>query len=314
MVGKKLLPNSHPLSGDKPFGIWIVDSAGKEVRLMEFASREEQLVWEAHRSSRERKNRIAEGSPNKKFHASASDVGKVRSAKELRQQRKPTQWVVDEIGASGACVLLGADKGSGKTSLLYQLANSISKGEPFMDQLPTQKRKVVVVQGDESSTNASDKLDIMGIDADFDFVFPEEMGWQGIEVPKLSKLIDDNSYGAVLLDSVTTLLGNETQGFRMNDAEFAAPLYQLNNLASKKNLLIMITSHLRKADTQQPRGISLDDILGAGTQSAAVSDVWGMWRHDKPELEDHYIMQCLGKRNCQQGTAWNLQGSQEDYS
>ena len=55
--------------------------------------------------------------------------------------RKPTEWIVDSFGANGACVILAGDKGSGKTSFLYRLAESISKGEKFLSELYTVKKK-----------------------------------------------------------------------------------------------------------------------------------------------------------------------------
>ena len=51
-------------------------------------------------------------------HLTYPHVGKVRSLKDLQAQQKPKKWIIDEFGVSGACVLLAADKGSGKTSLM----------------------------------------------------------------------------------------------------------------------------------------------------------------------------------------------------
>jgi len=246
--------------------------------------------------------------------SSPGDVGKVRSVQELKKSRKQTVWIVDEIGAEGGCVVVAAEPGTGKTSLLYRLANSVSVGETFMGELPTRKRKVLVVQGDESERNAVDKLDVMGIDAEFDFIFPDERGWKGLEIERLSNEITFGGYQVVLLDSITTLLGNGTHGTRMNDAEFAAPLYELNRLASQLNLLIVITSHLRKPEVGGYKEITIHDVLGTGTLTGAVSDVWALQRPQNPDFSDHYVLRCLGKRNCDIGTAWNLQGSQEDFS
>jgi len=245
-----------------------------------------------------------------------SDVGKVVSASSLREGRRPQEWIIDEIAADACCVLLAAEKGSGKTSLIYAMAHAVSQGELFMGQLPTNRRKTLVIQADESKNDAIEKLDAMGIEAatDFDFFFPEEHGWSGLEKPKLRQLVKDGDYGAVFLDSVTTLLGNGVQGVRMNDPEFAKPLYELNHLACELGFLAVITSHLRKADGHIPRPASADDVLGAGTLTAAVSDIWYLQRAQKPEFPEHYILQCLGKRNCHRGTAWNLEGSQEDFS
>ena len=245
---------------------------------------------------------------------SPGDVGKVRSVQDLKDKRRPTNWVVDEFGAEGACVVLAAEPGSGKTSLLYLLANSISLGEAFIGALPTKKRKVLVVQGDESEKNAVDKLDIMGLDAEFDFLFPDDRGWAGLEIGKLADEIMFAGYDVILLDSITTLIGNGTHGVRMNDSEFAAPLYELNKLAGKLNLLVVITSHLRKPEVGGYKDVSIHDVLGTGTLTGAVSDVWSLQRAVNPEYCDHYVLRCLGKRNCDIGTAWNLQGSQEDFS
>ena len=246
--------------------------------------------------------------------SSPRDVGKVRSVRELKDSREPTTWIVDEVGAKGACAVLAAEPGSGKTSFLYRLATSVSLGEPFMGELPTRQGRVLIVQGDESKKNAVDKLDAMGVDAEFDFIFPDERGWRGLEIQRLADEIAFGGYQVVLLDSITTLLGNGTHGARMNDAEFAAPLYELNRLASQLNLLIVITSHLRKPEVGGYKEITIHDVLGTGTLTGAVSDVWALQRPQNPEFPDHYILRCLGKRNCDIGTAWNLQGSQEDFS
>ena len=44
------------------------------------------------------------------------------------------------------------------------------------------------------------------------------------------------------------------------------------------------------------------------------SDVWSLTRAHQRDYPDHFVLECLGKRNCQLGTAWNLKGSQEDFS
>ena len=235
-------------------------------------------------------------------------------ASELVAARKPTEWVVDQFGASGACVLLAAEMGSGKTSLLYQMAAAIAGGETFMGQLPTKRGRVLIVQADESETNAADKLALMGLDIDgIDFRFAEEQnGWHTLDVGRLEAEVKAGKYAAVFLDSVTTLLTNT--GHSMRDPEFARPLYDLNRLASSQGLFVAITAHLRKPETGTRTVVTMHDILGAGTQAGAVSDVWGLWRAKEPQHEDHYVLSCLGKRNCEAGTAWNLQGSREDFS
>ena len=253
--------------------------------------------------------RLARASARK--HPYIPDVGKgPRGVDDLLQNRLPTEWIVDSFGARGACVLLAGESGAGKTSLLYRMADAISKGELFMDQLNTVQSKVLVIQADESINNAGDKLKLMGISRGFDFLFGEDR-WNTLDIDRIRKEIKKGDYGVLFLDSVTTLLTN--RGISMKDPEFATPLYDLNDLASELNVLIVCNAHLRKPEGSRQE-ISIHDVLGAGTQSGAVSDTWGLRAATKPEFENHYVLQCLGKRNCQIGVIWNLQGDEEDFS
>ena len=249
------------------------------------------------------------------------DVGKPpMSVGELIKSRKNAEWIVDGFGAQGALLMIAADVGTGKTTLLYSLATAIGKGKTFLlnaegiGQLTTQKRKVLFVQADETKNDCWRKCKIMGLkDDEFDFVFGED-GWEILDLPRLEKIIDKGNYGVVMLDSVTTLLGNE--GISMKDPEFAKPLYALNQLASKKQVLIVITAHLRKPENSIRKTLSMHDILGAGTQPGAVSDVWGLSRQENTSPNDcKFVLTCLEKaRNCDVGTRWNLRGSKEDLS
>jgi len=241
------------------------------------------------------------------------DVGKVRSVAELRQDRSPTIWTIDQFGAQGNAVILAAELGVGKTSFMYRAAEAIAHGHPLMGQLPTVKGRVLFIQADESRRNATEKLEIMDIQAEgIEFLFPDEQGWCGLEMDRLRVQINGQSYAAVFLDSITTLLTHGSHS--MKDAEFSHPLYELNALASRNNLLVVIAAHLKKPESGQRSQVTVHDITGTGTQGGAVSDIWGMWRPAQPEHEDHYILGCLGKRNCKEGTRWHLQGNPEDFS
>ena len=142
------------------------------------------------------------------------------------------------------------------------------------------------------------------------FYFGED-GWDRLSIPKLREEITKNSFKDVILDSVTTLLTNN--GRSMRDPEFATPLYELNKFASELNILIICTAHLRKPEGVRYE-VSVHDVIGAITQSGAVSDIWGIWIPTKQSYKNHFIMKCLGKRNCRKGIIWNLQGDEEDFS
>ena len=87
----------------------------------------------------------------------------------------------------------------------------------------------------------------MGIESDITFYFSDTFEKLTVnELTKFEKLVDNNDYGVVFLDSITTLLTGGRHSFK--DAEFAAPLYFLNDIASKKDILIVFTTHLKKPE------------------------------------------------------------------
>jgi len=237
-------------------------------------------------------------------------IGKLKPIplSQLMDQWKPKEWIVDLFGAKGSCVLLAADKGSGKTTLIYRMAEALACQKMFMGELKTKKSKVFVWQADESKNNALDKFKLMDLQKEnIDFLFNDDEGGSELDIDKLRDLIKAESFDVVFLDSVTGLImGN---GISIKDSEFCIPLYKLNNLASELQILIVITAHLRKEDRTE---VNMNDILGAGTQSGAVSDIWGMWADEKDD--EIFYLKCLGKRNCEKGTRWKLQGNNENYS
>jgi len=82
-------------------------------------------------------------------------------------------WVIPDFLARGALVLLAAEMGSGKSTLIYRAAEAIYEGLLFLDQLPTRKGKILVAQGDEPKTEAEKKFRRMGLEAQFDICYAE---------------------------------------------------------------------------------------------------------------------------------------------
>ena len=244
---------------------------------------------------------------------SVGDVGKVPTARELLDSKQKEEWLITELACRGSLLVIAGDTGSSKTTFLYGMAQAMSVGEPFMGQLTTQKSKVLVIQADESERNAQRKLQVMGMDPAFDFI----TDMKTFDMQRLNALQEQESYDAILLDSITTLFGRNSDGPRMNDAEFGFPLYDLNDWASDAGVLIGMTCHLRKQGRETTTNkVKIGDLYGAGSQGWAASDVWGIWRADKPdkELDTHLMLRCLKPRFCEEGTTWNIDGCKEDYS
>ena len=217
-------------------------------------------------------------------------------------------WVIRDFLARGAFMLLSAEMGSGKSTLIYRAAEAIYKGSLFLDQLPTKKGRVLVIQGDEPAADARKKFRRMGLETQFEIVYAEpplNLGW-------LEKQIRSKVYIAILIDSITSLFA--TNEVDVTDLGFSRKLYRIGKVFGEANVAGLITSHLNKPQDNKIRDrVTKHDIQGVATIGAAVSDVWGMWKHPKPEWEEHYNLLCLGKRHCKEGTLWKLQGNEEDF-
>ena len=243
------------------------------------------------------------------------DAQKVpQSAKEVLETHEATDWIVEEFIPRGRLTLLAGASGSGKSSLLYGLAEAVSNGSDFMGQLATKRGKVCFIQSDESPENAADKLKIMGARGEFHLL----TDWSSFNEDNLKALQRQQCYDLIVLDSLTTLLGaGRPDGPRMNDAEFGFDLYPLNTWASDNRVAVVMSAHLRKQGKDSTtNAITIDSIYGAGSQVWASSDVWAIWRLDQQQLGQGIQMRlkCLKGRTCTDGTAWDLEGSDEDYS
>ena len=236
------------------------------------------------------------------------------SMAELYQLPPVSDWVINGFGAGGGLVALGGDRGDGKTALLYRLAEAVASGSKAFGELQTMQAPVIICQTDESNVNAKRKARTMGIDSNL----PIHWKWKfnPFMLPELRKTILETQAKLVCIDSITTVSAG--RGIKPNDPEYSLFLYQLNHLAADLGICIVITIHLRKRDNSstKPRtDLFLDDFLGTGMLTAAASDIWALWR-DRQEgaFPFQFVFKCLGKRNCEDGARWDLQGNNDDLS
>ena len=217
-------------------------------------------------------------------------------------------WVIRNFLARGSFLLLSAEMGSGKSTILYRAAEAIHQGNLFLDQLPTTKGRVLVIQGDEPARDAEKKFRRMGLEAQFEICYLSGT----LDLRWLEQQIRSKVYSAILIDSITSLLA--TNELDVTDLGFSRKLYCIGKALADANVAGLITSHLNKPPDHKIRDrVTKHDIQGVATIGAAVSDVWGMWKHPKPEWSEHYNLLCLGKRNCTEGTLWKLEGNAENF-
>lgn len=227
-------------------------------------------------------------------NAGGSQVGKIT-------------WTVPGFAALGL-VLLVAEAGSGKTSLVYRTAEAIQEGGLFLDQIPTRQGEVLVIQGDEPRPMAQAKIRRMGLLANFCISYPEPP----LAFEDLEATVKTGYYTTIFIDSATSLLTADGQD--STDENYVRMLYRINKLCEESGVLAIVTAHLNKPfDGQRRKLVTMHDISGRASIAAAVTDVWAIWREPEPRWADHYNLACLGKRNCKEGQVWFLQGNEEDF-
>lgn len=224
-----------------------------------------------------------------------ADVGKV-------------DWVIEGFAAVGI-VLLAAEPGTGKTTLLYRAAEAIQEGQDFLNSVPTQRSRVLFIQGDEPENVTARKISRMDLIGNFDILY----GSHSLDFSNLKQIIRSGHWRVVVVDSLTTVVATSTCSTM--DSSMADLLYTLNKLASDHNVAVIMTAHLNKpskdgsGDRMKRKVIAWADISGVATISAAVNDAWGLTMRD-----NDFSLHALGKRHVETGTEWVLKRSAEDYS
>ncbi len=264
---------------------------------MEFSSAEEQRVWESYQHTRARQ-------PKPKPTAEKPIIKPLGQGAEVSVR----EWRVELFAAVGAVVLLAAEKGSGKTALGMRLAEAVSSGTPFLDQLQTVKGRVLYVQADECEEVTEIRRRLMGLlEGAYSIRYCSGLiddGW-------LLNQIHSGGYDLVVIDSATS--GLTTEGSEVHDPAFVRRLYRIHRACSSSRVTAVITTHLTKPFQAQPRQVvSAPDIAGMATIGNAIDDIWGLIR--VPGKTETFRMNCLGKRNCRLDTVWTLDGCEEDYS
>ncbi len=219
------------------------------------------------------------------------------------------QWLVPEFIARGALNLLAAEKGSGKTTLVYRLAEAVQKGERFLGQIPATKGRVLIIPGDEPPADSEYKFRLMGLEDLFDIAYFRGL----LDLNELEPHIRSKKYDLIVIDSATSILtGNDLE---VTDTEFTRNLYRIGKCLSENQVSFIVPTHLNKPmENRIRKTVTAHDISGLATISNACTDLWALYKVAEPEWPDHFRLRCLGKRYCRTDTLWDLEGDLEDFS
>jgi KaiC/GvpD/RAD55 family RecA-like ATPase len=189
-------------------------------------------------------------------------ITKPLSIKEFREQNgQEVDWLVPGWIPKGTTLLLHADGGVGKTLFAYQLMQSLVQGTSW-NGYRVEQSPVLLVQVDEPALVTAERIDIRGFqDSDRLHIFSS---WSVNQMTELEAYIDEIGAEFIVIDSLTAI--NTSSMFSENDTEYARPLLQLANIASRKKKTFFVIHH-SNAD---------GNSRGSRAIHNSVSEVWGL--------------------------------------
>lgn len=188
----------------------------------------------------------------------------------LNSDQPHRQWLVAGHISLASTIGLIADGGVGKILLIYDLCKAIATGNPWND-FRTMRSKVLIIQTDEPEVDTKERLNIAGFqDLETGWVFIET-NWQFSKIRQLETWIEQHfggESGFVVIDSMSS--SNRSTQSEENDSSYASPLYELRDIANRKNVTLVVLHHTNK--------------LGAARGTTAfrnnLSEVWVLRKGD----------------------------------
>jgi predicted ArsR family transcriptional regulator len=234
---------------------------------------------------------------------------------ELLAKAAQIKPCIERLLASGAVTMVASEGGVGKSVLIYRLAEAVANGSKFGGQLQAVQGNVLVVQKDESPTNAAQKLKLMGLSAPSGSIM-YQFRFNAAMYPELRRWIAERNVKLVVMDSFGSLFMGAGAG--MGEAEVGLHLYRLNQIASDMDCAIVLTHHLRKQDKSKGgarKDVFLSDLFGSSYIVNGASDVWGVVK-DPDTTEPKFVLKVLKPRTgiTEAGDTFELLGSREDLS
>ena len=218
--------------------------------------------------------------------------------------------LVDDLFPSGL-ILIAAEGFAGKSNTAYQIAEAVTNGAKFAGQFQCQKSPALIVQMDESKTDAKRKFKVLGLQPAQN-ALTIKWHFSPMMFPELRRWVTETGSKLVILDSLMTIAGG---AISPKDAEFGLLIYRLNQLASELGLTIICLHHVVKSGGKQRTEIVKDDIFGTAYVYNGSSEAWGLWQSRIDGNPDPvFNLRCLKARSglVDQGTTYQFKGNDED--
>jgi AAA domain len=181
------------------------------------------------------------------------------------------KWLVRGWIPAGIVLLLHAFGGTGKSLMMYELIECISKGLPWNGYQVDQGR-VLILQSDEPVVVTHDRLSQRDISA----AIPVQVvpGWQVEHIAQLEAYLKEwqdagDPVKFVMVDSITAI--NRNTMISENDTEYARFMLQFGDLASRYGCTFVVVHHSN----------GFGEARGTKALYNSASEVWGLLRADE---------------------------------
>jgi len=169
------------------------------------------------------------------------------------------EWLIAGIVPQGTVMLLAAQGGCGKSSLLYNWALSIALGKPWSNRRCA-KGKVLIIQSDEPLVDTTEKLAVIGYaDAGLEpgmISFWEN--WRFAHIKQLEEFIRKHRPSFVVIDSLTSCLSG--MNIDLTKSSSGDVIYGLRDLANQYQCSIVILHHLNKTGGLRDSSAFVDNV------------------------------------------------------
>jgi DNA repair protein RadA/Sms len=130
----------------------------------------------------------------------------------------------------GSLVLVGGDPGIGKSTLMLQVANHLSK-----------ERKVLYISGEESVKQTKLRADRLNVKADALYIVAEN------NIETIRKHVDDLKPSVLIVDSIQTVYTSEITSAPGSVSQVREATNQFMNIAKKNGVSTFIVGHVTKS-------------------------------------------------------------------
>jgi AAA domain len=220
----------------------------------------------------------------------------------LERNNEGRKWLVAGTIPLGTTMVLAASGGSGKTTILYNIAKCIATGKKWSG-FRVRKGRVLVIQADEPECDVAEKLDI----ADFhdiprgsiDFI----LDWRFTQIRQIKELIQVNNYSFIIIDSWTAT--HSGTGTDLIASTAGDNMYKLRNIAQEFPCTFAVVHHFNKNN----------DLRDSSTMNDNVSEVWKLnnWEEKDHITRDQRILE-ISKSRAGLSGKYVLQQNVMDYS